>query len=85
MKISQTIVYLNLKKHLTMLIEQSNKNQIVITLSSKIDSFGLQRLIDYVKYLEATSSSKAKQLDVDKLADEVNASWWNKNRKRFIK
>ena len=68
-----------------MLIEQGNKNQIVIALSSKIDSFGLQRLIDYVKYLEATSSSKAKQLDVDKLADEVNASWWNKNRKRFIK
>ena len=68
-----------------MLIEQSNKNQIVITLSSKIDSFGLQRLIDYVKYLEATSLSKAKQFDVDKLADEVNASWWNKNRKRFIK
>ena len=67
-----------------MLIEQSNKNQIVITLSSKIDSFGLQRLIDYVKYLEATSLSKAKQSDVDKLADEVNASWWNKNRKRFI-
>ena len=78
------LFYLNLKKHLTMLIEQSNKNQIVITLSSKIDSFGLQRLIDYVKYLEATSLSKAKQSDVDKLADEVNASWWNKNRKRFI-
>jgi hypothetical protein len=38
-----------------------------------------------MKYLEATSKSKAKQSDVDKLADEVNASWWNENRKRFIK
>jgi hypothetical protein len=38
-----------------------------------------------VKYLEATSKSKAKQSDVDKLADEVNASWWAKNRKRFTK
>jgi hypothetical protein len=68
-----------------MLIERTNNNQIVITLSSTVDSFGLQRLIDYVKYLEATSKSKAKQADVDKLADEVNASWWIKNRKRFIK
>ena len=68
-----------------MLIERTNDNKIVITLSSSVDSFGLQRLIDYVKYLEATSKSKAKQEDVDKLADEVNASWWEKNRKRFIK
>ena len=79
------LFYLNLKKHLSMLIEPSNKNQIVITLSSKIDSFGLQRLIDYAKYLEATSTSKAKQVEVNKLADDVNASWWNNNRKRFIK
>lgn len=68
-----------------MFIERTNNKQIVITVSSAIDSFGLQRLIDYVKYLEATSKSKAKQSDVDKLADSVNASWWAKNRKRFIK
>ena len=68
-----------------MLVERTNNEQIVITLSSTVDSFGLQRLIDYVKYLEATSKSKAKQSDVDKLADEVNASWWSKNHKRFIK
>ena len=68
-----------------MLIERTTNNQIVITVSSSVDSFGLQRLIEYVKYLEVTSRSKAKQSDVDKLADEVNASWWKKNRKRFIK
>jgi hypothetical protein len=68
-----------------MTITHTSKNQITITLSSKVDSFGLQRLIDYSKYLEATENSKAKQSDVDKLADEVNASWWLKNRDRFIK
>ncbi len=68
-----------------MVIERTTKNKLTITLSSSIDSFGLQRLIDYVKYLESTSKSKAKQSDVDKLADEVNASWWGKNKKRFIK
>ena len=39
---------------------------------------------DYSKYLEATSKSKAKQSDIDKLADEVNTNWWNKNKHRFI-
>jgi len=68
-----------------MLIERNTSNQITITVSSSVDSFGLQRLIDYIKYLEATSKSKAKQSDIDKLADEINASWWKKNRDRFIK
>jgi hypothetical protein len=73
------------RKGIDMLIERTNNDQITITVSSSIDSFGLQRLIDYVKYLEATSKTKAKQSDVDKLADEINSSWWKKNRKRFIK
>lgn len=68
-----------------MLIERTENNKITITVSSSVDNFGLQRLIDYIKYLEATSKSKAKQSDIDQLADEVNASWWEKNRKRFIK
>lgn len=68
-----------------MLIERSDRNEITIKVSSSVDSFGIQRLIDYVKYLEATAKSKAKQADVDKIAAEVNASWWKKNRKRFTK
>ncbi|MFI5195583.1 MAG: hypothetical protein ACHQD8_00700 [Chitinophagales bacterium] len=68
-----------------MLIERTDNDKIIITLPSMNDKFGLQRLIDYAKYLEATAKSKAKQADIDKLADEVNAAWWSKNRKRFIK
>ena len=67
-----------------MLIERNTKDQITITVSSSLDSFGLQRRIDYIKYLEATSKTKAKQSDVDKLADEVNTSWWERNRNRFL-
>lgn len=68
-----------------MVIERASKNKLTITISSSVSSYGLQRLIDYVKYLEATSKSKAKQADVDKLADDVNASWWARNKKRFTK
>jgi hypothetical protein len=68
-----------------MIIERIDNNKIVITMSSNVDIFGIQRLIDYGRYLEATSQSKAKQSEIDKLADEVNESWWNKNKYRFSK
>ncbi len=68
-----------------MVIERIEDNQIKITLSAAVDAFGLQRLIDYVNYLEATAKSKANQEVVDQLADEVNESWWSKNKSRFIK
>lgn len=79
--ISVTLKY----RHKKMLIERTNSDKIIITLPSSVDSFGLQKLIGYAKYLDATAKSKAKQSDADKLADEVNASWWSKNRKRFVK
>jgi len=63
-----------------MLLQRTN-NQITITM----DSFGFQRVFDYLKYFEATKKSKAKQPDADKLAEDVNSEWWKKNRKRFIK
>jgi hypothetical protein len=68
-----------------MLIENIDNNKITITVSSSVDRFGLQRIIDYLKYLEATAKSTAKQSDIDQLADEVNATWWEKNKSRFIK
>jgi hypothetical protein len=66
-----------------MLIERNSNDKITITLSSNIDSLKLQRLIDYIKYLELTSKTKANQSDADKLAEGVNISWWEKNRDRF--
>ncbi len=68
-----------------MLIERTDNDNIVITLPAGVNAFGLQQIIDYAKYLEATAGSKAKQKDVDKLADEVNAGWWAKNKKRFTR
>lgn len=67
-----------------MQIERNTDDKITITLSSRIDGLKLQRLIDYIKYLELTSKSKATQSDADRLADEVNATWWEKNHDRFI-
>jgi hypothetical protein len=67
-----------------MLIER-NSNEVIIRLPSYVDTAGLQRLVDYLSYKEATAQSKATQADVDKLAKEVKKGWWAKNRNKFIK
>jgi predicted trehalose synthase len=67
-----------------MIVERTS-NQIVIKVSPKVDSFGFQRIMDYLDYLEISSKSKATQEDADKLADELNQNWWANNREKFIK
>ncbi len=67
-----------------MVIERT-KNEVIIRLPSYIDTDGLQNLISYLTYKEATDKSQAKQADVDKLAKNVKKGWWGKNRRRFIK
>lgn len=67
-----------------MLIERTS-NEVIIRLPASVDTTGLQRLVDYLTYKEATANSKAKQELVDKLASDVKKGWWKKNRKRFLK
>jgi hypothetical protein len=59
-------------------------NQIIITLPASIDLEGVQRLINYLLYKEATKDSKAKQEEVDELAREANKQWWEENKHRFL-
>jgi hypothetical protein len=68
-----------------MTIEKLNNKQITITFSEVWNDFGMQRLVDFVKYIEITSKSNLKQKDIDDLANEVNENWWIKNKDRFIK
>jgi len=67
-----------------MLIERTSR-EVIIRLPASVEATGLQRLIDYLTYKEATSNSKATQLKVDELAASVKKGWWKKNKKRFIK
>lgn len=67
-----------------MKIERTDK-EIIIRIPASIDTEGLQELVDYVRYKEITSKFEVDQNDVDKLADEINESWWSKNKDRFLK
>lgn len=63
---------------------QRNDQQIIITLPASVELEGVERLINYLLFKEATKDSKATQEDVDKLAREVNAKWWQENKFRFL-
>ena len=67
-----------------MLIERTKK-EIIIRLPAFVDTTGLQSLVDYLTYKEATSKSKAKQSDIDALSKEVKKGWWSENRSRLVK
>jgi hypothetical protein len=67
-----------------MVIERT-KNEVIIRLPSDMDTEGLQNIINYLTYKEATDKSQARQEDVDKLVRDIKKGWWSKNRRRFIK
>ena len=66
------------------MIVERTKSEILIRVSAKVNTYGLQRIMDYLKYLELTADSKARQSDIDALAREVNKNWWNNNKQRFV-
>ncbi len=68
-----------------MIIERTS-NEILVKISSKVDKFGIERVLEYLEYLElAANNQNVSQDDADHLADELNENWWNENKDRFIK
>jgi len=64
---------------------QRTDKEIVVRLPPNVDTLGLQKMIDYLKYKEATAESDADQEEIDKLASESKARWWRENKHQFIK
>jgi hypothetical protein len=64
---------------------QRTKKEILLRLPANIDTLGLQRMIDYLKFKEATAGSDVNQEEIDRLAEESKANWWKENKSRFIK
>lgn len=59
-------------------------NEIKISLPDNImDLNEVQNVLDYFRYKEIASQSKATQKDADDLANEINQAWWDKNKHRF--
>ena len=67
-----------------MLIIERKNNEILLKISPNVDKFGMEKILEYIEYLELTSNSKAKQKDADELAEELNKNWWEQNKDRFL-
>ena len=57
---------------------------IIVKRHTNINIEEVQRFLNYLRYKEIVAKSKATQEDVDNLAREVNKSWWEKNKQRFL-
>lgn len=67
-----------------MIIERTN-NEILIRIPDTVDIDDAQRIIDYIRYQELTSKSKATQKEADNIAAEANENWWKENKDSFLK
>lgn len=63
---------------------ESVNNEIKLTFSKyALDITEIQSFIDYIKFREISALSKATQEDANNLAEEINQSWWDKNKHKF--
>ncbi|MGN6195822.1 MAG: hypothetical protein ACTHOB_12850 [Ginsengibacter sp.] len=67
-----------------MLVERTSK-EVIIRLPASVDTEDLQDFLNYARYKELTANFKTDQAEVDKLANDINAKWWTKNRSKLIK
>lgn len=59
-------------------------SEIIIKIPAYVNVEGIQRLLDFLAYREATATSRATQQDVDKLVLSVKRGRWARNRQRYI-
>ena len=63
-------------------VERTN-DAIVIKLPLDTSAEDVQQVLNYFEYIDLVSKSKASQEDIDTLAAEAKAGWWERNKERF--
>jgi len=67
-----------------MKIERTN-NEVIFKLPADVDTLGLQRIINYLKFKESVKNSAATEEQANKLANESKKRWWEENKHKYIK
>ncbi|NLN33588.1 MAG: hypothetical protein GX159_08340 [Flavobacteriaceae bacterium] len=67
-----------------MQVERLN-NEILIRVPANTDLLGLQRILDYVRFREITSKSKATEEEIENIARESKSGWLKENKSNFVK
>ena len=57
----------------------------MISVPASINNTYVEQLLDYLSVKSIASESQATDVQIIELADEINQSWWQTNKQRFIK
>ncbi len=65
---------------------QRTQDELIIRFSNKININidYLQKFLDYLRFIEISSKSQATEEQILELANEINQSWWQTNKSKFI-
>lgn len=58
---------------------------IMISIPASINNTYIEQLLDYLRVKSIAAESQASEDEIVELANEVNQSWWQTNKQRFIK
>ena len=58
---------------------------IMISIPASINNTYVEQLLDYLRVKSIASESQATDEQIIELADELNQSWWQTNKQRFIR
>jgi hypothetical protein len=67
-----------------MVIEKTT-DEVILRLPADFDTFGLQRILNYLKYKDLIKSSQATEKQITQLSNTSKNRWWEENKNRFIK
>ena len=73
------------KDYLCDMLVQRTTKEVIIRLPATIDTDDLQAFLNYARYKELTSKFKVSQRETNKLSQQINQTWWSKNRNKLIK
>lgn len=66
------------------MIVERTKNEVIIRLPSTIDTSDLEEMVDFIRFKEITSNSKASKIQADILLKELKKGRWESNRERLL-
>ena len=58
---------------------------IMISIPASINNTYIEQLLDYLRVKSIAAESQASEEEIVELANEINQSWWQTNKQRFIK
>ncbi|MFA6402971.1 MAG: hypothetical protein WCX31_15325 [Salinivirgaceae bacterium] len=66
------------------MIVERTKNEVIIRIPSSVDTSDLEEMVDFIRFKEITSKSKATKEQVDSLLKEIKKDRWESNRVRLL-